>query len=189
MDVCTLKRARDRLLLERSRALFAFQEAQNQVKEARESLESAEIAQNVLQNVAEQVQRLTHDRLSGLVTSCLRAIFGDDAYSFTIEFEKKRGRTEAVLRFTKQGEEIDPMSASGGGVIDVASFALRVAALLLSKPPLRRVLCLDEPWKHLSADYRPKVRVLVEKLSEELGVQFLIVTHSSDFEMGEVVEL
>jgi hypothetical protein len=61
--------------------------------------------------------------------------------------------------------------------------------LCLRRPASRRLLVLDEPWKHLSENYRPAARKLIEMLSEQMQVQFLIVTHSKEFEIGKVVRI
>jgi DNA repair exonuclease SbcCD ATPase subunit len=188
MNADELERAMARLEAERAHALATLREEESRLEEAREALEHAQEAQGVLQGVAEATQRLAHERLAGAVSSCLRAIF-DDAYLFTIDFEKKRGRTEAVLRFSRDGESFDPLASSGGGAIDVAAAALRAACLTASRPALRKLLVLDEPFKYVSKGYRPAARALVERLAEDAGIQFVIVTHSPDFETGEVVEL
>ena len=145
-------------------------------------------AQTVLQGIATTLQGKAHKKISSIVTSCLRGIF-EDPYEFQIEFEKKRGKTEARLMFVKAGVQHEPMGAAGGGVVDVAAFAMRLAALVLAKPNQRRVLILDEPFKFLNAARRPRVRVMLEQLSNDLGVQFIIVTHAEEIEAGTVVEL
>lgn len=145
-------------------------------------------AQKVAQIIIQGLQERAHARISGVVTRCLEAVF-DDPYEFCIVFEQKRGHTEARLVFVRDGQELDPMSASGGGVIDVASFALRLSCLMLSKPPLRRFLCLDEPFKFVSEEYRERVRVLLETLPKELGVQIIMITHITEFQIGKVIEL
>ncbi len=60
---------------------------------------------------------------------------------------------------------------------------------MLAKPPLRKLLVLDEPFRHLSAGYRPAARVLIEKLASETGIQFVVVTHDDEFRIGNVVEI
>lgn len=187
----TMKQTREKL-----NALLAKHEiAKNQVSEEKanlvridEKLYAAKEAQLLLQNVAEAIQQEAHKRISSIVTRCLRSVF-DRPYTFDIQFEQKRGRTEAILSFVRDGMSIDPMSSSGGGVIDVAAFALRLSCMMLLRPPVRRLLVLDEPWKHLSEQYRPMMRELVETLAEELNVQFIIVTHSDEFRIGKVVEI
>lgn len=150
---------------------------------------AAEEARAMIQETAEAVQRRAHLRISTIVTRCLKAVFGEDAYEFGIEFEQKRGRTEANLHLVRNSERVDPVGAVGGGVVDVCSFALRLACLVLSRPPRRKLLVLDEPAKHLSREYRPAFRGVMEALSEELGVQIIFVTHSEELVTGRVVEL
>lgn len=189
MDLTSLKRTCATLSQERSYALKTLQEEQTRSKEAEQVLKDAQDALELLQTCAEACQRLATSQIAGVVTRCLQAVFGDEAYSFSIQFEQKRSRTEALLGFQRGGKEFSPLSSSGGGTIDVASFALRLAALLLNKPPLRRLLVLDEPWRCLSVDYRPKMKSLLETLARETKVQIVFVTHSKDYEVGEVMEL
>jgi DNA repair exonuclease SbcCD ATPase subunit len=148
----------------------------------------AKQAQEILQTVAASVQQMTHDRVARIVTRCLAAVF-DEPYTFQIKFERKRGKTEARLVFERKGREMDPMEASGGGVVDVATFALRLAAILITQPPLERFMALDEPFKFVSKEYRPKVVELMETLSKELSFQFLIVTHDEELKIGKVIKI
>lgn len=145
-------------------------------------------ALDIARSVAEALQRDVHERIAGLVTRCLSAVFGEDAYEFRILTEQKRGRTEARAVFVRDEEEFDALSSIGGGVVDVAAFALRIA-VLLARHDSRRVFVADEPFRFVSAHYRPQVRYLLEKLSEELDVQFIIVTHIEEFEMGEIINI
>lgn len=154
---------------------------------AKEQLADALEARTVVQTVAADVQQRVHDHIATLVTRCLRAVF-PDPYEFKIHFESKRGKTEARLVFERNGNEHDPQRSVGGGVLDVASFALVVSRLLLTRPPVRRFLALDEPFRHVSANYLPKVRELVEALAEELEIQFLIISHERELADGYVIE-
>lgn len=145
-------------------------------------------AQEVLQKLAQAVQQEAHHRISEVVSSCLATVF-DNPYQFKIEFDRKRGRTEARLRFVRDGLEVDPLTASGGGMVDVAAFALRVACLVLHRPRLNRVLVIDEGFKFVSAQYRPNVRLMLEGLAKDLNVQIVHVTHIEEFETGTVIQL
>lgn len=138
--------------------------------------------------VAEKIQTQVHQRVAGLVTQCLRTVF-DDPYTFDIRFERKRGKTEARLIFSREDLEVDPLTAAGGGVVDVAAFGLRLACLVLQKPPVRRVLILDEPFRFVSVEYRDRVGQLLEDLSEELEVQIIMVTHMEELTRGTVISL
>lgn len=141
-----------------------------------------------MQEVTQHVQQQVHNRIASVVSRCLKAVF-DEPYDFKIHFERKRGRTEARLVFIRNGEEIVPMQGSGGGVIDVAGFALRIACLMLARPKLRRLVVLDEPFKFVSSEYRERIRDLLETLSEEMGIQFVMVTHISEIQTGKIVRI
>lgn len=162
--------------------------------EIRERVGVISEAQQIAQGVAATIQQLAHRRISSVVTRCLAAIFGDDAYQFEIRFVEKRGKTEAELILTRDGLELPtPLDSAGGGVIDVAAFALRLSCLILSRPQLRRVLILDEPFKALrGVDYRERVAGMIKSLSTDLGVQFILnidIEAYPEFELGKVVEL
>lgn len=71
----------------------------------------------------------------------------------------------------------------------VTSLALRLAKLMMSIPPAERWLILDEPWKGLSAKNLKKMSMLIEVLNKDLGVNFLIVTHDPELQIGKVINL
>lgn len=175
--------------------LESYQDARKRVKEEKlalatceEELAGAKEAQLAVQVVAARIQAQAHNRIASVVSRCLEAVF-DEPYEFKIIFDRKAGRTEARLVFIKDDNEIDPMTASGGGVVDVAAFALRLSCLLLSKPTLRRLLILDEPFRFVSAEYEERVAQLMMELSVELKTQIILVTHKEEFKIGKVVRI
>ncbi len=183
------RKAVDKKLAEFNHARRRYKEEQTALEAAEARILEAEEARAIAQDVAQWVQQRVHKRIADVATRCIETVFPDDPYEFKILFEQKRGRTEARLVFERDGMEVDPMTAAGGGVVDVAAFALRLACLILSKPPLRKFLCLDEPFKFVSSEHRPAVRKLLEALAEEKGVQTLMVTHIGALQAGKVVEL
>lgn len=142
-------------------------------------------AQKIVQAIAEAIQQEAHGRIAGVVSRCLAAVF-EDPYEFRIVFEQSRGRTEARLVFARDGVEVNPIDSSGGGVVDVAAFALRLSCLMLSRPARRRVVVMDEPFRFVSKAYRPAVAMLLMQLAKELQVQFIIVTHFPELAIGKV---
>lgn len=152
-------------------------------------LEALLKAQEIAQEVAQTVQQKAHVKIASVVTRCLKAVFGEEAYEFKIDFERKRGKTEARMYFERDGLEIDPLTASGGGPVDVAAFALRLAALVLSRPLKRPVLILDEPLKFPSKEYWPEISEMIRAVSEEMGVQIIMVTHQDGLVSGKVVRI
>jgi len=43
------------------------------------------------------------------------------------------------------------------------------------------VIVLDEPFRFLSKDLQPKAGIMLSQLSENLGIQFIMVTHNEAF--------
>lgn len=167
-----------------------FEQEKQTLEQGKEKLRSAEEARDLVQEVAQKLQQAVHNQIAGIVSLGLRTVFSEP-YTFKINFEKKRGRTEAQLIFERDGMELDPISAAGGGVIDVAAFTLRVACLSLSKPALRPILILDEPFKNVSKTkgYLDQIPLLLEKLAEEMGLQIIMVTHIEELKVGKVIDL
>ena len=169
-------------------AVSALSDAKAEYIAAEDKLADTQDAHAIIQLVAQAVQQEAHSQIASVVSRCMEAVF-DSPYEFKIDFDRKRGRTEAALTFVRGDLEIDPMTGSGGGPIDVASFALRLACLVLSRPPIRKLLVLDEPFRFISRDFRPRARALLEGLSEEMGVQIIQVTHIDELRCGKIVEL
>jgi len=186
----TRKRVND-LLLDLKVAKKTCKEERKKLTEAKDHLVFVEEAQQAAQSVAKEIQQLAHKKIANVVSKCLETVFvGDDIYGFKIRFDRKRGRTEAILILTKNGHEVeDPLNADSGGVVDVAAFALRTSCIVLAKPNLRKFLSLDEPFKFVSAEYRSNVRMLLEGLSKDFNFQYLMVTHEPAYHVGKVIEL
>jgi DNA repair exonuclease SbcCD ATPase subunit len=175
-------------LIEYQSAKKTVQTEKQLLIKTKKKVENIHEAQILLQSISEEIQNSIHQNVASLVTKCLQTIF-DRPLTFKIQFTKSRGKTEARLLFVEGSNELDPLDAEGGGVVDVAAFGLRLAALILHKPPLRRLLLLDEPFKFLSSEKREKVGYLLEELSEELDLQIILITHDPELEIGKVIRL
>lgn len=150
---------------------------------------TTETAQSIAQDVAKAVQEKTHEKISGVVTKCLRAVF-PNPYEFKIIFEGKRGKTDARLVFVRDGKEMDPTDGVGGSVLDVAAFALRLACLGLQKPGRRRVVFIDEGFRGIDdRGNKERLRTMLVMLAEELKFQIILVTHDEGLEAGTVIEI
>lgn len=157
-------------------------------EEAKDKLKTSLDCQELAQIVAQGIQQRAHAMIARVVSQCLETIF-DEPYEFEIVFERKRGKTEARLVFQRDGMEIDPMTSSGGGVLDVAAFALRLAAITLTKPHARRIIIMDEPFRFVSEAFRSRIRDMLESLAEEYGFQFIMVTHIKELICGRNIAL
>lgn len=190
MDLMTARKKLNRYLSQYQLARKTVQQEKLALSEAEESVGVLSDALDLVQKIGASIQESAHKQIASIVTRCLATVFGEEAYEFVILFEKKRNKTDAVLALQRDGQVYrDPKRQVGGGVVDLASFALRLVCMLLAKPHVRRLLVLDEPFRFLSAEYRPAVRVLLEQLAEELGVQIIMSTHSPELQVGKVIEI
>lgn len=141
-------------------------------------LRADEMAQAFLQQVAKETQEQLKFHLQDLVQTALDTVF-PAVYTFKIDFNLARGRTEAVMYLDKDGEKVDPETACGGGVVDVMSFALRIASWSIGRTA--PVIIMDEPFKFLSAGLRPLMGEILRGIIDRLQLQILMVTHDPDF--------
>jgi len=149
------------------------------MEEAQESLDVAIEAQKYIQTAAELTQKAFERQLADIVTPALEAVVDDtEPYKFRVSFEQRRGKTECDLLFERDGEVVDPVADSGLGMADIASLALKTAYRELSGT--RRILVFDEPGKNLSSGYRAAFAALVRRISGDLGVQMVIISHNDE---------
>jgi len=153
-----------------------------------QSLSAFGEATQLLRDLYEQTQERFHGQIMQIVSYCLAEVFGNDAYEFKILFNQKRGQCEAQCAWYRDGEYYTYRDI-GGGVLDVSAMALRLAVIYLSRRSLRSVVIMDEMFKYLSVEYRSKMSHLLERLCDEFGFQFILVTHASEFELGKVYRI
>lgn len=140
-------------------------------------LHDIEKAQVFVQNVAQSTQEKLKYHIEDIVQLALDAVFPQE-YEFCVNFEIKRGKTEARMSFMKHGQEIDPLDSAGGGVADITAFALRLVVWSLGES--RPLIVLDEPFRYLSRDLQPRAGDILKKLSKRLKLQILMVSHNED---------
>lgn len=182
-DLAELRTALERKHGQREQLRRQMREADQRVKELERAAHWTEQAQVIIQTVAKRTQDEIRFHISDLVSLALGAIF-DDPYTLDLEFVIKRGKTEAEINFQRDGQRVPPLYGSGGGPVDVAAFALRVALWSLGNPKTRNIILLDEPFRFLSRDLQPKASLLLKQLSERLDLQFTMISHSPDLIEG-----
>lgn len=143
----------------------------------------AEDARAIIHEVAQTTQKELEYHISEIVTLALSAVF-DNPYKMVLEFVQRRNRTEADILFEREKERIRPIDAAGGGAVDVAAFALRVAMWTLKRPRSRNTLILDEPLRFLSRDLMPRAAAMLSEVSKKLGLQIIMVSHSPELIEG-----
>lgn len=191
MDLKLLRKFADRNLAALHLARETHREAIKKKDEAEKRCLAAENAQQVIQGVAKGVQELVHAKLASVVSRCLKTVFVDQPYTFKVVFEMRRGKTEADLVLVRDGLELrNPVDEVGLGVVDVASFALRLVRLLLARPKRRRVLVVDEPFRFLhGTENRQRMATLLEVLSKEFKIQIVMTTGQDWLRIGKIIEL
>lgn len=139
-----------------------------------------------IKHMVEAIQHSTYGQIERLVTHCLQYVFGDE-YSCSIVTDQSAHGVTAEIVVNKGDLTLSPMSSCGGGVVDVVSFALRLASVVGdARQSNRKILILDEPFRFLSAAYKPRVAQLVEDLAEDYDFQIVLITHDDEFVCGKV---
>lgn len=156
----------------------------NHLENLNKRIKLLEQAQVFLQKIAQDTQGNLKFQIEDIVNLALETCFPNE-YKFQLQFNIARGKTDAELVFISQktGRQIDPMNASGGGVVDLTSFALRIASYALEQG-IDNVIILDEPFRFISRDLQVRAGEILKTLSEKLGLQILMVTH-----IGEMIDI
>lgn len=154
-----------------------IEQKKDRMEELSSKLDLMEKVQVFLQKIAKETQERLSLQIEDIINSALDAVFPNE-YTFRLEFTTSRNRTEAQLLFYDQrtGKEVDPMNASGGGVVDLTAFALRIACYVLENNT-DNVIILDEPFRFISRDLQERAGKILKTLSEKLHIQIIMVTH------------
>lgn len=150
---------------------------QKELEGARTSLTEHEQAREIIRKVGMDTQSQLQVSISDITSLALEAVF-DNPYELKVEFIQRRNKTECDLYFERDGNRVDPLTASGVGAVDVAAFALRIASWSMSVPHSRNVIILDEPFRFLSENYQEQASLMLKEISSKLGIQMILITHS-----------
>lgn len=181
-----LKKAVERLKGKKELLGEQLKLARSSYVKAHRDLILSEKARSIIQIVAKNTQDNLRFHITGLGTMVLEAVFGK-GMALDLTFEEKGGKTEASIRFKYEGSNgsTDPLEADSGGASDLAAFALRCSLWSMNRPKLRPLLVLDEPFKNINDPTREmhkKAAEMVKRISETLGIQFIIVTALPELE-------
>ena len=138
----------------------------------------------ILQKISETARERARTRLESTMTSALQYTFGPE-FSAEIEMSSAGKPSADVYIITDYGNgniiRTKPQDSRGGGIIDIISIALRIAMIQLhSDPPINGPIILDEPGKHVSADYSIKLAEFLKFISTQFKKQIIFVTHNED---------
>lgn len=119
------------------------------------------------------------DSISELTTNALRHIISDQEISFRIQPEPRNNRLAMKFLVEQDGFEGDPLDSFGGGAAVVISLVLRLA--IMARMNMGNLLLLDESLSALADVYIPSCGDFMRQLSEQTGINILMVTHNASF--------
>lgn len=158
---------------------------ERKLKEGKITLLDLESERIILQKTSETARERAKERLETTMTSALQYTFGPQ-FSAEIEMSTSAGKPVAdiyVISDYGNGNitRTRPQDSRGGGIVDIVSIALRIAMIQLhSDPPINGPIILDEPGKHVSADYSIKLAEFLKFISVQFKKQIIFVTHNED---------
>ena len=169
----------NKMKLKKDSAKELLESRNKRLSEIKEETETLLKSQAVLQEVAKEVQSKLSIKIENIVNLGLKTCFGDE-YEFRLRYVSARGKTETNFVLLQNGKDIDPMNQNGGGLIDILTLCLRIAVYNISRTD--NVIIFDESMKYVSRGLRNQAAELIHTLSEQLGLQFIEVTHIPEFE-------
>jgi DNA repair exonuclease SbcCD ATPase subunit len=159
------------------------QSVSNRLADATEKLENdrkllglTEQARDILVSASAATQDQVREFIEEVVSLALQSVFGAEYY-FALEFKQQRGQSEISPVIMWRQQKFDPRADVGGGIVDVASFALRLVLWVLSDDETSPVFILDEPFKFVSKDKSDEVANMLKGISDLLGIQVIMISH------------
>lgn len=129
----------------------------------------------------EKMNAASVEDIEKLVTEALQFIF-EKPYKFKMNPEVKRGSMTYSFSLEIDGREIDNiMDSEGGGIVSVISILMRIITILISDPPMQRILILDESLGMLSEEYIDNASKFIKNLGSKLDFKIVLVTHQQAF--------
>ena len=156
--------------------------AQSQLCQAKEDIATWGMSQILLGKVSDFARTQILDRIQNTVSAALYAVFGE-GYEFRIAMKtignQPAAEWQVVSTYGDQEVAANPEDARGGAVVDIVSIGLRLAMLELLRPRVDGPLLLDEPGKHVSAEYVGNLAYFLQQYARKTGRQVLLITHQS----------
>lgn len=177
MQIKDIRTRVDRLRGEQAKVSQIIQTLREEIRDLRRQVIYHEQASAIIREVGLRTQQELQVHIGDITSLALEAVF-DDPYTLVAEFVERRNKNECDLYFVRDEQRIKPTDASGGGTVDIAAFALRIASWSMQRPRSRNTIILDEPMRFVSAAYQERASQMIKEISERMGLQFIIVTHN-----------
>jgi len=151
--------------------------------ETEKLIEIWEQVQTVFAKTSEFAREQLKVKIEDTVTAALQVAGFPGSPRFKVLLTERSNQPAAEWRIIEAREDGSEMEtgiedAHGGGLTDVVSLALRLALLQLFRPKPAPLVILDEPAKHVSAEFAPNVAFFLKQFAREKNVQVLMVTHN-----------
>lgn len=176
-DIQALRREIEYRKGQRDQLQKSIDELENDISLDKRQLIRHERALEIAKQVALITQKQLEYHLTEQVSLAMEAVF-DDPYQLIVNFQEKRGKTEVELLFSRRDMEFPPIGNAGGGAIDVACLALRIAYWSMRKDRhIRPLLILDEPFSQLKGEEaNRRALAIIREISRKLGLQIIMVS-------------
>lgn len=179
------RRQLDQRVGERRSLLDRQREVDEELADLAEQEVSAQEAATVLASYGDLRTQSLMERLEGVVTHGLDAVFGAGELTFRITQDRRGSSPTAILSVVSMidGEQVETsvMDSRGGGVAAVIGALLRVVVLLWRKGAVH-TLFLDETFAQLSEGYEQPMAEFLRKLVDMTDIQIVMITHSHGFD-------
>lgn len=169
------KGQRDKLQQQRD----ALQASLTELRDRHDTITKAIILLDEAGNFSREQARAQVEQLTSMA---LQSVYGG-GYQFRL-VTRKIGQNTAidivVVSPYTDGDEIETTGTDsrGGGIVDLQALALRIAMLETYRPMIDGSVLLDEPCKHVSADFIQSAGQLLKMIAEFFGRQLIMVTHN-----------
>ena len=153
-----------------------------EMNSAQQDIVHWDLVVQLLTLTSESQREQIRQRIESTVTAALQTVFGD-SLEFRVIQDTMGGQPvtgwAVMTRYADAVLTTGVEDSRGGGVVDVVSLALRLAVLELYRPRIAGALVLDEPGRHLSAEYSMNLARFLKGYSQETGRQCLLITHQT----------
>ena len=159
----------------------ALSDAEKRVQQTSDDSAVLDAVLGLLQGMEESFQRNLQRSLAAVASEGLSQVFGEPM-EVQIEASTRADMSALNFRLVKaDGQEEDIMEGQGGGIVAVVAFFWHVLLTMAVRPALRYLLVLDEPFAHVSPEYRQALAEMVRALCEKLGFQLIMVTQEREY--------
>lgn len=143
---------------------------------------------SVVQKTGARQLQTAATAMANAATYSIQNILEPDYLGLEFEITSDERTTKAVPVLKKVGPDgtiysANPYEDNGGGVNDIISISLKLAALSGYQPTIENALLLDEPSKHLSKGYRDGLSLVLRDLSNSTNRQVIAVTQDDTLAM------